>query len=354
MNIDKSRNVHVNFFDAVEDKEGRYWFFDNRNQSICYMYSDFEHVHFVRKLPVELKIDHFISRSIYWEEGKLLISSLDSVSLLVYDILGDHFEYYLGEENKKRNFYNIIKYGKSIIFLPYKLEESTYIFNIATCNWDRKNWIEDKYKFLGEVEYIYEENSCVYLPIINTTYIIRLELKNFSYEKISVKENINLNSVLVDGDGIWITQRDSNTIVYYSGGKYEYFTIDSFDEHVQKPFGSLLKINNKVVALSRNVDYVVLINACEKSVKMIQDMPVNHNANKDLALYAGYMVIKSRVVLFPWRRWQIYVLDVEKERLERKEPNMGIDEYYEILTQGGICEDETCTLKDYMDILIRS
>ena len=42
------------------------------------------------------------------------------------------------------------------------------------------------------------------------------------------------------------------------------------------------------------------------------------------------------------------------ERLERKEPNMGIDEYYEILTQGGICEDETCTLKDYMDILIRS
>lgn len=345
------RELGTMFADTAKDKSGRYWLFDRKNQFIGYTYKDFDVVYPLKKIDIDVGTKKFAAHNIYVNDGQVYVASHNSLCVLDYDIGKNIFQCYANKDVESGILYKTVKCDDKIIYLPFELKRSTYIFDIKTKEFFEKNWLKPEDEHMASFQFVFEKGGKAYLPLNGTNCLICLDIEEFSYEKIWFDESVCLSAVYVADDGIWATQYNSEAIVHFAWGNCEYFELVEQAALVEGPFSQIYSTGDELVILPRRTNYIALLDRKSKNIRKIV-VPENILEKRTSAsLFLGCCIDGHQLTLFPWGQELVCKLDCELGILCGERMRLRIKDYYDFFAIRSIYEKNENDLNEFCELV---
>lgn len=321
------KNFHMMFSSLVQLEDKRYWFFDVRGQCICNMDEEYQNVQIVRMLQWDIEGKFFSVDKIFEKEKVLYLTASNSADMLAYDMHKNRFKVYQNPTLFGENIKYIAEQEGDLLFLiPNKLNEKIHLFHMAEKTFKEKSWkkniAEEDIAFLITT---FREKHIIWCQALYKNYMIKLDLKNFLLEKVFLPSDIEVARTCMLGREIWSKEYKSNCIVHWGEeGIYERINLNKSYKFPMLAFSAMIPIEENLVFLPAEEKKAYVCNSRTREIMMfsfqIEENPV-------YPLINGYYQVRKKLILLPWGIEDIYELDMENGRMERKQ--LGIDkEYY--------------------------
>lgn len=242
------------FFEDAVFSDGYMWFFDNCIQAICKANIQEKKACIVRHLQ-DTRV--FNVKWLFEWDNYYYMASKSGCRLLVYGEKENQFFWIEPQEKMKRKNSLVFSQNRQIWFFPKISSGETLVFDIDQQQYTHRNeFVEMSKQCFGMNEFpIAFPSFCdgVFCFSVNNS-IIKYDFNRGTYHKRSILlDNDAVNSVVLDGEKVWATLKNSNDIV----------CVDE-DEHFIKVQGKqsyswMYVIENYILILPRYSNNIILI-----------------------------------------------------------------------------------------------
>lgn len=328
---------------AVQDKEKKNWFLDKKHMCIGYIGKDGYKVHLVKKL--KSKLNGFIPFTTYIIDEKIYITSQRTLEIVEYDIQRNEVNIYK-DFNLEEQFQTVL-YNKKIIILPIWLKDNIYIFDTESKSYSKQK-LKTEQNMLWHSGVLYQEKNEVYIPIINSEYLVKLDLVDFEYKMIELPENLHMSIVYGNETDMWMISCERREMYHKKEGILERICIDKEKEEFHEAFSRVEYIDNKLYLFPRFETSMYIYDPIEKKINKV--LVADEGNNTATSLLWGYIIRDKKIVFLPWRNTDIFEYDVISEKLERIK--LGISEKSSIYYENGIIpENHSHQLQWFLNLL---
>ena len=336
------------------DDDGTIWIFSN-DYNALFTYER-EKVNYITTFEEEKFFEEQLYNKAYATKNEIYFFPVIAKNIACFSKNTNSVDYIEIPKREKNVYYNIIEKNQNELYLfPVNMGEFAYIFYLGEKTIEKYRIPWEKLGFNSDAHIIGDAylEGCVYLAVVNTNKILKVDLEKIKYEIISINENVfrthaykNTLYALNDlGNAVIEIKEDSSISIIEKFG----FDLKKNDKENMKYIDFTFLSSDMMILLPIGEDSVLV-----RDGKLSKKIFIEDNACQ---FYDDILVLNKKAYLMPYKSDSILILDlnthqaiIKKLRLEKRE-YLYMLEKGEVKSKEDFLKEENVSLKMYCELI---